>query len=236
MQVEIFSDVVCPWCYIGKRRFEQALADFPHRDEVEVTWRAFELDPTAPVGGGAPVIDSLAAKYGVSVEQIRASQANITEIAASVGLEYHLEDSVRGSTLQAHELLHLAHDRGVQDALKERLLRAYFTEGEAPFDAETLVRLAADAGLDPDEASTALAQRTYAQAVADDLELAHAFGIRGVPFFVIDRAYAVEGAQPAELIREALDQAWTASHPLTMVTSPASASEDAQCVDGTCAV
>ena len=92
MQVEIFSDVVCPWCYIGKRRFEQALADFPHRDEVEVTWRAFELDPTAPVGGGSPVIDSLAEKYGVSVEQIRASQANITEIAASVGLEYHLED------------------------------------------------------------------------------------------------------------------------------------------------
>ena len=181
------------------------------------------------------MIDSLAERYGVSVEQIRASQANITEIAASVGLEYHLEDSVRGSTLQAHELLHLAHDRGVQDAVKERLLRAYFTEGEAPFDAETLVRLAADAGLDPDEAATALGDRTYAQAVADDFELARSFGIRGVPFFVIDRAFAVEGAQPAELIREALDQAWTASHPLTMVTSPASA-DDAQCLDDTCAV
>jgi predicted DsbA family dithiol-disulfide isomerase len=233
MQVEIFSDVVCPWCYIGKRRFEQALADFPHRAEVEVTWRSYELDPTAPVGGGGPVIDSLAEKYGVSPEQVRASQANITEVAASLGLDYHLEDSVRGSTLQAHELLHLAHDRGLQDALKERLLRAYFTEGESPFDAETLVRLAAEAGLDPDEAATVLADRTYAPAVADDLELARAFGIRGVPFFVIDRAFGVEGAQPAELIREALDQAWAASHPLTMVASEAA---DAACVDGACAV
>jgi predicted DsbA family dithiol-disulfide isomerase len=129
----------------------------------------------------------------------------------------------------------------VQDALKERLLRAYFTEGASPFDAETLVRLAADAGLDPDEAATVLSDRTYAKAVADDLELARAFGIRGVPFFVIDRAYGVEGAQPAGLIREALDQAWAAAHPLQMVTTSGStdsadSTDDVACVDGSCAI
>jgi predicted DsbA family dithiol-disulfide isomerase len=210
MQVEIWSDVVCPWCYIGKRHFEEALASFAHRDEVEVTWRSFQLDPTAPVGDGGPTSEILAERYGVSGQRVAEMQARVTDVAAKAGLDYHLERTHSGSTLDAHQLLHLAHERGVQDAVKERLLRAYFTEGESLFDHETLVRLAADAGLDPEEAAHVLAEGTYADAVQADLALARSFGIRGVPFFVIDRALAVEGAQPAEVLRDALEQGWAA--------------------------
>jgi predicted DsbA family dithiol-disulfide isomerase len=231
MQVEIWSDVVCPWCYIGKRRFEQALAGFAHRDEVEVTWRSFQLDPTSPVGGGGLTSEVLGSRYGVSAERVAEMQAHVSDVASQVGLDYHLDRTRSGSTLDAHQLLHLAHERGVQDAVKERLLRGYFTQGESLFDHETLVRLAADAGLDRDEASRVLAEGTYADAVQADLALAGSFGIRGVPFFVIDRAIGVEGAQPAEVLRDALDQGWAAAHPLTLVTSP----DGAACADGSCA-
>jgi predicted DsbA family dithiol-disulfide isomerase len=231
MQVEIWSDVVCPWCYIGKRHFEQALEGFAHRDDVEVTWRSFQLDPTSPQGGGGLTSVVLAEKYGVTAERVVEMQAHVTNVAAKAGLDYHLELTQTGSTLDAHQLLHLAHERGRQDAVKERFLHAYFTEGESLFDHDNLVSLAADAGLDRDEAARVLAEGTYAEAVQDDLRLARDFGIRGVPFFVIDRAFGVEGAQPVEVLRDALDQAWTAAHPLTLVTSAA-----ASCVDDSCAI
>ena len=205
LTVEIWSDVVCPWCYVGKRRFEAALAQFP--GDVEVTWRSFELDPDAPPVREVSGPEHLAAKYGMSVDQARASNAQLTDLAAAEGLEYDLEHTRGGNTFDAHRLIHLAaaHDR--QDAAKERLMRAYFSEREPIGDRETLVRLIAEVGIDPDEARAVLDGDAYADAVRADEALAARFGIRGVPFFVLDRRYGVSGAQPPELLLQALETA-----------------------------
>jgi predicted DsbA family dithiol-disulfide isomerase len=210
LSVEIWSDVVCPWCYIGKRRFDNALAEFEHRDEVEVRYRSFELDPGAPaqVEGTGP--ERLAEKYGISVEQATASQAQLTAMAAAEGLEYHLDRTRGGNTFDAHRLLQLAADRGVQPEAKERLMRGYFTESEPIGDHDTLVRLVAEAGVDADEARAALQSDAYAEAVREDETLANRIGIQGVPFFVLGRRYGVSGAQPAELLLEALGRSWEA--------------------------
>jgi predicted DsbA family dithiol-disulfide isomerase len=205
LTVEIWSDVVCPWCYIGKRRFEAALAGFPH--EVEHTWRSFELDPGAPPLREHSAAEHLASKYGMSVEQAQASHAQMTGLAAQEGLEYHLDRTRGGNSFDAHRLLHLAAAHGLQDEAKERLMRAYFTEGVAIGDREALVALATDIGLDPEEARAALDGDAYADAVREDEALAQRFGIQGVPFFVIDRRFGVSGAQPAELLVQALEKA-----------------------------
>jgi predicted DsbA family dithiol-disulfide isomerase len=206
LTVEIWSDIVCPWCYVGKRRFEHALERFAHRDDVELTWRSFELDPGAPPEREHSSAEHLAAKYGMSVEQAQEMNAQMTELAAGEGLEYHLDRTRGGNSFDAHRLLHLAAAHGLQDTMKERLMRAYFTEGEAIGDAETLVRLATEVGVDPD----GLLNDAYADAVRADEELAMRIGIRGVPFFVLDRRHGVSGAQPSELLLEALDKAWEA--------------------------
>jgi predicted DsbA family dithiol-disulfide isomerase len=207
VKVEIWSDVVCPWCYIGKRRFEAALRDFPH--PVEVTWKSFQLDPratSAPAGGHA---EHLAEKYGRSLEQAQQMVDSVTAAAAAEGLAYRLDIARSGNTFDAHRLLHLAKAAGVQDALKERLDRAYFTEGEPVDDPATLARLAVEVGLEADEVADVLATDRYADDVRADIDEAHALGISGVPFFVLDRRYGVSGAQPAELLRQALEQAHT---------------------------
>jgi predicted DsbA family dithiol-disulfide isomerase len=206
LTVEIWSDIVCPWCYVGKRRFEKALEQFPHRDQVELTWRSFQLDPTAPPRRTVSSAEHLASKYGMSVEQAERSNAQMTELAASEGLEYHLDRTLGGNSFDAHRLIHLAKAQGLQDEMKERLMRAYFTEGAAIGDAETLVRLAIEVGVDP----RGLTGEAYADAVHADEELAARIGIRGVPFFVLDRRYGVSGAQPSELLLEALGKAWEA--------------------------
>jgi predicted DsbA family dithiol-disulfide isomerase len=210
LSVEIWSDVVCPWCYIGKRRFENALAQFEHRDEVEVRYRSFELDPSAPTQVDGPPAERLASKYGISVEEAASSQAQLTAMAAAEGLEYHLDRTRGGNTFDAHRLLQLAADRGVQPDVKERLMRGYFTESEPVGDHETLVKLAAEAGLDADEARAALQSDAYAEAVREDEMLAQRIGIQGVPFFVLGRRFGVSGAQPAELMLEALERSWEA--------------------------
>jgi predicted DsbA family dithiol-disulfide isomerase len=208
LSIEIFSDVVCPWCYIGKRRFEAALERFEHRDEVEVTWRSFELDPDAPREPQGTPAERLAAKLGRTVEEVRAMQAELTELAAKDGLEYHLDRTRGGNTFDAHRLVHLAARQGLQDAAWERLMRAYFTEGEDTSDHESLVRLFAEIGVDAGESRTVLASDAYADAVREDEQLATRMGIRGVPFFVLGRRYGVSGAQPAEAFLQALEQAW----------------------------
>jgi predicted DsbA family dithiol-disulfide isomerase len=212
LAVEIWSDVVCPWCYIGKRRFESALAQFEHRDEVELRWRSFELDPDAPRIAEVPGPERLAAKYGVSLEQARAMNANVTGIAAGEGLEYRLDRTRGGNTFDAHRLIQLAADKGIQDAVKERLMRGYFTEGEPIGDHDALARLTADAGLDPAAARALLAGDAHADSVRADEQLARQLGITAVPFFVLDRRYGVSGAQPAEILLGALQQAWEESH------------------------
>ena len=233
MKVEIWSDVVCPWCYIGKRRFEQALAGFPHRDEVEVVWRAFELDPSAPAERAGGYAENLAAKYGVPLAQAQQMIDTMTSTAAQDGLDLRFDTARPGSTFDAHRLLHLAGERGVQDAVKERLLRATFTEGEPIGDAETLVRLVAEAGLDADEAREVLGSDRYAAEVRGEEQQARAYGISGVPFFVVDGRYGVSGAQPAEALGQVLAQAWAERSPLQMVASGGSAPG---CDGDTCAV
>jgi len=211
MQVEIWSDVVCPWCYLGKRRFEQALASFEHGDEVEVVYRSFELDPTAAPGVTTPPVGMLTKKYGLSATEADAAQRQMEDRAAQDGLEFHMDGLVSGNTRDAHRLLQLAKDRGQQAELAERLHRAYFTEGRSIFDADSLTELAAEAGLDPAEAMAVLAGDAYADAVEADEAMAHSLGANGVPFFVIDRRYGISGAQPAPALAQALEQAWAES-------------------------
>jgi predicted DsbA family dithiol-disulfide isomerase len=230
VQIEVWSDVVCPWCYIGKRRLESALERFPHRDEVDVVWRSFQLDPSVPEGQTFPTLASLAEKYGRSAEEMRGMQARVEEVAAGEGLSYHLADGVSGNTLRAHELLHLAAEHGLAGRLKERLLHAYFEEGRPVFDVESLVPYAVEVGLAEDEVRAALADRRYLPAVHEDAATARALGATGVPFFVVDRAYGAAGAQPAEVLLQLLERAWADSHPLVTVPDA-----DA-CSDGSCAV
>ena len=230
MQVEVWSDVVCPWCYIGKRRLESALERFPQRDQVEVIWRSFQLDPTVPEGETHPTLPALAAKYGASEKAMRANMAHVEEIAAGEGLEYHLADGVSGNTLLAHQLLHLAAEHGLRNELKERLLHAHFEEGRSVFDVDSLVALGAEVGLDATEAREALTDRRFLAAVHQDAATAQALGATGVPFFVVDRKYGAAGAQPAELLLQILERAWTDAHPL--ITVPAADG----CTDDSCAV
>jgi len=207
MKVEIWSDVVCPWCYIGKRRFETALARFDHAADVEVEWRSFQLNPAQPRGAREPLEESLARKMGGTVEQARAMNARVTELAAAEGLEYHFETYRVVNTFDAHRVMHLAKAHGLGTEAHERLLRAQLVEGEILEDHDTLVRLAAEVDLEVDETRRVLASDAYAADVEADIALAQAFGAGGVPFFVIDRRYGVSGAQPAELFLEALETA-----------------------------
>ena len=230
MQVEVWSDVVCPWCYIGKRRLESALQQFPHRNQVEVVWRSFQLDPSVPEGSTHPTLPALAAKYGSSVEDMRANMSRVEEVAAGEGLHYDLANGISGNTLHAHELLHLAAERGLGPELKERLLHAHFEEGRSVFEVDSLVSLAVEVGLDETEAREALTDRRYLPAVHADAATAQALGATGVPFFVVDRKYGAAGAQPAELLLQILERAWADAHPL--LTVPAAEG----CDDGSCAV
>jgi predicted DsbA family dithiol-disulfide isomerase len=208
MRVDIWSDIVCPWCYVGKRRFERALAAFPEQQHVEIVYRSFQLDPRSPRGTTLPRREVLKAKYGWSESHAVAMDARMTETAAQEGLEYHLEDGVTGNTFDAHQLLQLARARGGQDAMTERLFRAHFTERRSVFDRDSLVALAGEAGVDPTEARQALEQDAFAEAVRADVEEARALGATGVPFFVFAHRYGVSGAQPADFFAQALNRAW----------------------------
>lgn len=235
MKVEIWSDVVCPWCYVGKRRFERALAKFDAREQVEVVWRSFELDasasPSPATAGG--YAERLARKYGRSLEAAQQMIDTMTATAAAEGLDFRFDRMRPGSTFDAHRLLHLALERGVQDDVKEALDRATFTAGLAVSDHDQLVAVVSNAGLDADEARTVLATDRYADAVRADEAQAQAFGISGVPFFVVDGRYGVSGAQPPEMLREVLETAWRERQPVGLVPVGGAAPG---CDDDSCAV
>ena len=207
MQIEIWSDVVCPWCYIGKRRLERALGEFEHADEVEVTWRSFQLNPDTPPGTSVPTLDYLAQRFG---PQAQAMSARVAEMGKDEGLTLDFASSLTVNTLEAHRLLHLAADLGIGDAAKERLLRAHFTEGADLSDHETLTKLMTEAGADEERVSAVLAGTEYADAVQADIDMARRLGANGVPFFVIDRKYGISGAQAAETFLHALRTAYAA--------------------------
>ncbi|MGW2299668.1 DsbA family oxidoreductase [Streptomyces sp. NPDC001809] len=209
MRVEIWSDIACPWCYIGKARFEKGLEAFAHRDDVEVVHRSFELDPNRAKADTGPVLEMLAAKYGRTLAEARAMEAHVASNAHSEGLGYRTEGRDHGNTFDIHRLLHLAKDRGRQNELLDLAYRANFAEERSVFDGETLVTLGVEAGLDEAEVRSVLADGSaYADAVRADEREAAELGANGVPFFVLDRRYGISGGQPAEVFTQALEQAW----------------------------
>jgi predicted DsbA family dithiol-disulfide isomerase len=219
MDVEIWSDIACPWCYVGKRRFEAALAAFDHRDELRVRWRSFELDPTAPPERPGDTAGNLASKYGKTREEALAMLDQMTATAAGDGLDFHF-DRVRGSnTFDAHRLTHLAAAHGLQNEVKERLMHAYLTDGELMSDHTTLQRLAEEAGLPREEVSELLAGDRYADEVREDEATAGSLGISAVPFFVIDRKLGAAGAQPPEALLALLQRGWESRTPLAVTTA-----------------
>ena len=207
MNVEIWSDIACPWCYVGKRRFESALAAYERRDDVTVTWRAFELDPSAPREREGDGAQHLADKYGMSRADALAAQQRLTDTAAGDGLEFRFDRARGGNTHDAHRLVALAAAHDAQDAMKERLMRAYLTEGELMSDPGTLARLAGEVGLPADEVAAVLAGDRYGAEVREDEATAARLGIHAVPFFVVDRRIGASGAQPPEALLELLRQA-----------------------------
>ncbi|TDC44529.1 DsbA family oxidoreductase [Actinomadura sp. KC345] len=232
MRVEIWSDVICPWCYIGKRQFERALEGFEHRDQVEVVYRAFQLDPSFPQGETMDVADVLASKMGMQRERAIEMNRQMEERAAGVGLEYNLEGGRVGNTADVHRLVHLAAEHGVQAEAVEALYRAHFTDRRSVFDHDSLVKIAEEAGLDAATARETLTSGTFTAEVDADQREARELGATGVPFFVIDRRYGISGAQPAETFTQALDRAWadTRSERTTV------GADGETCADDTCAV
>lgn len=217
VKIEIWSDVVCPWCYVGKRRLESALTEFPHRDEVEIVYRSFELDPSAPVHGHELSTGVIAKKYGRSEAEMRQMQQQLIDLAAQEGLAFRLFDTVHTNTVDAHRLLHLALDTGgpaLQRDLKEALLSAYFEQARNVGDHDVLAEVAVGTGLDEARVREVLASDEYAGAVEADIAQARAYGAGGVPFYVVDSTYGVSGAQPAEVFAQVLQQAWDAAHPV----------------------
>ncbi|MFF9686485.1 DsbA family oxidoreductase [Streptomyces sp. NPDC014623] len=235
MRVEIWSDIACPWCYVGKARFEKALAGFAHRDGVEVVHRSFELDPGRAKGDTEQVIDMLAQKYGRTPEEARGMEANVAANAQAEGLGYRTEGRDHGNTFDIHRLLHLAKARGRQDELLTLVYRANFAEERSVFDDAVLADLAVEAGLDADEARAVLADpEAYADDVRADEREAAELGANAVPFFVLDRRYGISGGQPAEVFTQALEQAWKDREvsTLTQVGGDAAACD----ADGACEV
>ncbi len=223
MRIEIWSDVVCPWCYIGKRHLEEALAQFPHRDEVEVEYRSFELDPSAPQVPVETTVESLAKKFGTDVAGARDLMTRADGAAAAVGLTFRHADTPHARTVDAHRLLHLAKESGHQGVLKEALLAAYFGRGESVGDHDVLRRVAVAAGLDAGRVDEVLASDEFADAVETDIAQARAYGAGGVPFFVVDQRYGVSGAQPTEVFAQLLERAWADTHPAIQLVGGADA-------------
>ena len=213
MKVEIWSDIVCPFCYIGKRKFEKALAGFAAKDKVEIVWRSFQLDPDMEFVPGQSVHEYLAIRKGVSANQGKQMNDAMTESAKDVGLDYHFDKAIISNTLDAHRLLHFAKTKGLQNEMKERLFKAYYTEGKNIGDRDTLIHLGSEEGLPADEIRNVLQTNAFKEEVLQDQYAAQQAGARGVPFFVFNNKYAVSGAQPSDLFTQVLDKVWQEEKP-----------------------
>jgi predicted DsbA family dithiol-disulfide isomerase len=203
VKIEVWSDIICPWCYIGKRRLESALASFEH--PVEIEWRSFQLDPEFPKGKAIPVYDALAQKFGGGREQVREMTGRVADLAAIEGLKYDFERGIMVNTFDSHRLAHHAKSQGLGPEMHERLMRAQLIEGENLGDADTLVRLAEEIGVE--DARPVVTSDQYTTDVEADIREARLLGATGVPFFVLDRKYGVSGAQPVEVFEQALQTA-----------------------------
>ncbi|AEA43620.1 DsbA family oxidoreductase [Fluviicola taffensis] len=204
MKIEVWSDIMCPFCYIGKRHLEAALSHFPD-EQFEIEWKSFQLDPTIVPQPNKNVYEYLAERKGMSVEESKQMHAGVVARAAEVGLDYHFEKAVISNSFQAHRLIQLAKTKGLGDAVEETFFKAYFTDGRDLNDADTLMELCVGVGLNPLDIKDVLAdERLFASAVNNDISEAQQIGVRGVPFFVFDRKYAVSGAQPIEQFEETI--------------------------------
>ena len=208
MKVEIWSDIVCPFCYIGKRKFEKALKDFEHKDKIEIVWRSFQLDPEAKPVPGQSVHQYLAKRKGVSPAEGKQMNDYMAGIAREEGLHYDFDKAIVTNTMDAHRLSHLALKQGKQNEMEERLFAAYYTEGQDLGNRDTLVKLAGEMGMDQEEARKMLESDQYIQEVQQDQYEAQQVGARGVPFFVFNNRYAVSGAQPPEVFLQTMQRTW----------------------------
>lgn len=213
LRIDVWSDVVCPWCYVGLTYLDRALAEFEHADKIDVVLHSYELDPGAPVRDEEPLVNRLARKYGTSIEQIEANQARIRRMGEEVGIEFNFDLTKRGNTIDAHRLLHLAHEHGLQRELKESLFRAYFTRGEVVGEHDTLRKAAAEVGLPSDAVEKVLDSDLYAADVATDIATARDMGVSGVPFFLFDGDLGFGGAQPPDRMLQALQRVWAERRP-----------------------
>jgi len=217
MRIDIWSDVVCPWCYIGKRRLESALDAFPHKDGVEIVYHSFQLDPAAPREATQTAAEMLSSKYRVSLDQAREMQGRVVAMAEAEGMHWRHDESPYVNTVDAHRLLHLAEaERGpeTQGRLKEALMDAYFAQAGNVADHAVLREIAVRVGLDAGRVDQVLASREFADAVEADQQQAVAYGAGGVPFYVVDGKYGISGAQPTELFSQVIERAWNESHAL----------------------
>ncbi len=208
LKIEIWSDVMCPFCYIGKRKIEHALNDFPNKEKVEIEWKSFQLDPSTKSQPGKSTYDYLAEKYGRDRQWSIEMHENVTKQAKVEGLEYNFDKAIIANSFDAHQLSHLAKKYGKGNELEELIFKAYFTEGKDVSEIEALVELGKNVGLDETEIRNMLASKQYKDAVQNDIIEAQQIGVRGVPFFVLDRKYAISGAQPNEVFRDTLEKAW----------------------------
>ncbi|WJH30251.1 DsbA family oxidoreductase [Paenibacillus sp. CC-CFT742] len=237
MIIEIWSDFMCPFCYIGKRRLENVLAQFPHRDEVKLQFKSFELDSHAELNSGKTNAEYLAAKYNMSVEQAKGMNAQMNANARTAGLEYNIDEMIPTNSFSAHRLTHWADTQGKMLELSERLFKAIFIEGKHAGDKDVLIQLAEEVGLDRSAAAEVLASNQFAEQVRADQAEGEQLGIRGVPFFVFDRKFAISGAQPDDVFRDAIQKAWDERSPFTMVeSSTANADAGGVCTDDGCEV
>ena len=211
MKIEIWSDVMCPFCYIGKRHFEKAMEQFPHRDEIEISWKSYQLDPELNAPPGTNVYEYLAERKGMSTEQSKKMHENVVTMANAAGLEYNFDKTVVANSFDAHRFAHLAAKNGLQDAAEELLFKSYFTDGKNIADHDTLVELGKSIGLKEEDIRTVLSGNEYAAEVKKDIDEGMKLGLRGVPFFVIDRKYGVSGAQPSEAFLNAIEKAYSES-------------------------
>ncbi|PLT28835.1 DsbA family oxidoreductase [Peribacillus deserti] len=238
MKIEVWSDFVCPFCYIGKRRLEEALAQFPNRDSVELEFKSFELDPNAEKFSGKNIHEALAEKYGMTIEQARNANAGVGQQAATVGLSFNFEDMKPTNTFDAHRLAKFAKTQGKEALITEELLHAYFTDSKDLGNLEVLADLGSQAGLDRQEAMQVLEDKNaYSNDVRIDEAIAQQYGVTGVPFFVINQKYAISGAQPKETFVNAIQKVWLEENPAPKLQDLSGNSAlDASCSDGSCAV
>ena len=235
MKIEIWSDVVCPFCYIGKRKMERALQKFPFKEKVEIEWKSFQLNPDQQTKPGVSTLEDLSQSKGWSMEQTKQITSQVVGMAKVEGLTFDFDKAVVANTKNAHRLIHLAKEFGVQDAMKERLLKAYFTDGLNVDDTDTLIQLGKEVGVPEEKIKPMLESKQYEEAVDQDVYESRQIGVRGVPFFVLDRKFGISGAQPDEVFDQTLEKAWAEYAKNNPVLDIASGSDGESCdVDGNC--